>query len=71
MIPDAKAIRRKTLEHCLWLAEFDETYARSAAKDYERLAAATGWPELFVGLKDRFDTDLSRTKAAKAEGKPQ
>lgn len=63
---DLKAERRKILNHCLDAAEVDERYAVFAAADYERR-----WPEIFTGLKDRFDTDLSRTKAAKAEGKPQ
>lgn len=59
---DLRAIRRRHLAHCLTMAEKDEAYARSAAQYYE-----ASWPELFTGLKDRFDTDLSRRKADAVE----
>lgn len=61
---DVKALRRKTLAHCLWMAQFDEAYARWAAADYQNNKAYGG---TFEGLLARFDTDWSRIKADQAE----
>lgn len=32
---DPQAHRQRMLKHCLWLANFDIGYAKSAAKNYE------------------------------------
>jgi hypothetical protein len=61
---DVKAERRKTLAHCLSMAESDEIYARWAASEYERNEIYGG---LFTGLRARFDTDWSRMKADRAK----
>jgi hypothetical protein len=59
---DPNALRRKTLAHCLRMAESDETYAKWAARNYETNPEFAG---LFDGLERRFLADLSRAKADK------
>jgi hypothetical protein len=64
---DPKALRRKTLAHCLRIAESDEIYAKWAARNYETNPEFAG---LFEGLENRFLADLSVAKAAAKPKEP-